>query len=297
MAARKHQPKPRGASRTSAAPARKPVPGWIWLVAGAAIGGFFVFLAQLKPGSEEVKRAPAGKPEAVAAGKPAQPAAPPKPKYDFYTLLSQSPNASGALQAPVPSPTAEQVRAAEAARAQALLEGRTPPPRLVMAQPAAPNATTPAAPAQAQAAAATPAPAPPPAPAPAPPAQPAQAPSATKTAKAPVAKTAAATPPPKPSSAPASTPAATPAPPPAAAPNARYYLQAGSFASPEQAESARARLLLLGQDARVESSKVGDKTWHRVVVGPFGSRPQADAAQKSLGASGVSSVVQQRPGR
>ena len=47
----------------------------------------------------------------------------------------------------------------------------------------------------------------------------------------------------------------------------------------------------------MESSKVGDKTWHRVVVGPFGSRPQADAAQKSLGASGVSSVVQQRPGR
>lgn len=275
MAARKHQPKPRGASRNSSAPARKPVPGWLWLVAGAAIGGFFVFLALLKPGSNEVKRAPAGKAETAAAAKPAQPATPPKPKYDFYTLLPESSGSSSLLQAP--APTADQVRASEAARAQALLEGRTPPPRLVMAQPPAPKAApTATAPAQTQAPAPTQASAPAAPPTP-PPAKPAPAPAAKPPAAAPAPSTAPA----------AAAPAAAPA-------GGRFYLQAGSFASRDQAESARAKLILLGQDARIESGKVGDKTWHRVVVGPFSSRQQADGAQKSLGAGGVSSVVQQR---
>ncbi|HYQ39551.1 MAG TPA: SPOR domain-containing protein [Pseudomonas sp.] len=277
MAARKQHPKPRGASRNSSAPARKPVPGWLWLVAGAAIGGFFVFLAQLKPGSDEVKRAPAGKAETAAAAKPAQPATPPKPKYDFYTLLPNSSGSSTLLQAP--APTADQVRAAEAERAQALLEGRTPPPRLVMAQPTAPKAAPPApthAPAQ------TPAPVTAQASVPAAPATPAPA----KPAPAPAAKPQPAAPTPAPASPPAA-PAAAPA-------GGRFYLQAGSFASRDQAESARAKLILLGQDARIESGKVGDKTWHRLVVGPFSSRPQADSAKKQLSAGGVSSVVQQR---
>ena len=64
--------------------------------------------------------------------------------------------------------------------------------------------------------------------------------------------------------------------------------------SRDQAESARAKLILLGQDARIESGQVGGKTWHRVVVGPFGNRQQADGAKQQLGANGVGSVVQQR---
>lgn len=259
MAARKQKPKPRGASRTSSGPARKPVPGWIWLVAGAVIGGFFVFLSQLKPGGEEVKRAPAGKPETAAKpAAPAQPAAPAKPKYDFYTLLPESQGPSQPAGTAV-QPTPEQIQAVDAARAQALLEGRTPPPPL--------------------------------APAPAKPSQPAPQAAAKPPSVAP-----AATSPTTPATATKATPAPATTTPSAAKPAAsqRFVLQAGSFASREQAESTRAKLILLGQDARIESGKVGDKTWHRVVVGPFGSRPQADAAQKQLGAGGVSSVVQRR---
>ena len=89
MAARKQKPKPRGASRTRSAPAKKPVPGWIWLGSGLVIGGFLVFLSQLKPGSDEVKRAPAGKPES-AASQPAKPATPPRPKYEFYEELTKA---------------------------------------------------------------------------------------------------------------------------------------------------------------------------------------------------------------
>lgn len=74
----------------------------------------------------------------------------------------------------------------------------------------------------------------------------------------------------------------------------RFVIQAGSFGSREQAESARARLILIGQDARIESGEVGGKTWHRVVVGPFSSRQQADSAQQRLSANGIGGVVQQR---
>jgi len=258
MAARKQKPKPRGASRTRSAPPKQPVPGWIWLASGLVIGGFLVFLSQLKPGSDEVKRAAAGKPE-TATSQPAKPVTPPRPKYEFYEELTK------ASPSPLPGsqPTQEQVQAVEAARAQALLEGRTPPPRLVVAP------TTPA-PTQAPATAARTA-----------------APSAPKPTPAPAAAAAPAPAPKVPAAAPVATPQPTAAP-------SSFVLQAGSFASRDQAESARAKLLLLGQDARIESGKVGDKTWHRLVVGPFASRQQADGAQKQLGANGVSSVVQQR---
>ncbi|MBV2133537.1 SPOR domain-containing protein [Pseudomonas sp. MAP12] len=267
MTARKQKPKQRGASRTRSAPARKAVPGWIWLASGLVIGGFFVFLAQLEPGRDEIKRTPAGKPETATTTKPAQPVTPPKPKYDFYEELTKaSPN-------PLPGsqPTPEQLQAAEAARAQALLEGRTPPPRLVMAPAAVPPAAAPGTPATPLAVAQPPKTA------------------ATATAATPASPKAAPAAPVKPPAPPPTPPA-----PATAAPSGRFYLQAGSFASRDQAESARAKLILLGQDARIESGKVGDKTWHRVVVGPFASRPQADSAKKQLGANGVGSVVQQR---
>ena len=47
MAKKKPAPK-RGASRYQA-PAKKPVPGWVWLAIGLVIGGFVVFLNQLEP--------------------------------------------------------------------------------------------------------------------------------------------------------------------------------------------------------------------------------------------------------
>ena len=49
-----------------------------------------------------------------------------------------------------------------------------------------------------------------------------------------------------------------------------YVLQAGSFRSPEQADSLRARLTLLGLDASIQTVTVGqNETWHRVRAGPY----------------------------
>lgn len=81
----------------------------------------------------------------------------------------------------------------------------------------------------------------------------------------------------------------------AAAPtNSQFFLQAGSFPTKAQAESVRAQITLLGQIARLESGTVGDRTWHRVLVGPFGNREQMGKAQQVLTSNGFSNLLPQQ---
>ncbi|MBX9712720.1 MAG: SPOR domain-containing protein [Pseudomonadaceae bacterium] len=134
MAAKKKPAPKRGASRYQAPP-RKPVPGWVWLTCGLLIGAFVVFLLQLEPGRDEIKRIKDEKPRQSSsqANKPtpnAQPAGPAKPKYDFYTLLPESevivpPDA--VPPPPAAALTPEQLAKADAARAEAALNGQVPP--------------------------------------------------------------------------------------------------------------------------------------------------------------------------
>lgn len=82
--ARKAAPR-RGASRQQSS-AKRSIPGWLWLVAGLAIGVFVTFLFQLEPGRGSVQRdktppAPVVKPPPTRAD---------QPRYDFYTLLPES---------------------------------------------------------------------------------------------------------------------------------------------------------------------------------------------------------------
>lgn len=220
MAAAKKKPAPkRGASRYQA-PAKKPVPGWVWLACGLVIGGFFMFLFSLEPGRDEVQRT---KPEqAKKAVQPQSQPEPNKPKYDFYTLLPESevivpPDALPPAEAPKPPEqkpvTPEEAAKIDAARAEAALMGETPPPPPVVAQ--APLTT-------------------------------------------------------------------------------QYFLQAGSFRKREDADKVRAQILLLGQNVQVESGKVREETWHRVLVGPFASREQLGGAQKQLAGSGFSNLLLQQ---
>ncbi|MCU1740146.1 MULTISPECIES: SPOR domain-containing protein [Pseudomonas] len=145
MAAKKTPAPKRGASRYQA-PAKKPIPGWLWLAIGLSVGAFIVFLMKLEPGKgDDVKRV---RQEQLKASKiaeanktPPSPTQPVKPKYDFYTLLPESevivppeavPEKTLPTPQPVPTPTTP-VTPAEAAkidtaRAQAALSGITPPP-------------------------------------------------------------------------------------------------------------------------------------------------------------------------
>jgi cell division protein FtsN len=227
--ATKKKPAPkRGASRYQA-PAKKPVPGWVWLVCGLVIGGFFMFLFSLEPGREDVKRAKPEEQKRAAPEpqkKPQVAPEPAKPKYDFYTLLPESevivpPDALPSADAPKPPEqkpvTPEEAAKIDAARAQAALNGETPPPPPVVA-------------------------------------------------KAPV--------------------------------TTQFFLQAGSFRKREDADKVRAQILLLGQNVQVESGKVREETWHRVLVGPYANREQLAGAQKQLASSGFSNLLlQQRQSR
>jgi len=142
VAAKKKAAPKRGASRYQA-PARQPVPGWVWLACGLAVGAFVVFLMKLEPGRDEVKRNKAEQ-QRVAAQQPktppttSAPQQPVKPKYDFYTLLPESevivpPDALPEEKAPPPvSP--EEAAKIDAARAEAALKGQTPPPPPVVAK-------------------------------------------------------------------------------------------------------------------------------------------------------------------
>ncbi|AYC34618.1 SPOR domain-containing protein [Pseudomonas cavernae] len=138
MATKKKPAPKRGASRYQA-PAKKPVPGWVWLACGLAVGAFLMLLAKLEPGRDEVKRSKPETAQQATGGKPAgkpapaTPTPPPqvKPKYDFYTLLPESevivPPEAVPEQTP-PAPTPQELAKADAARAEAALKGETPPP-------------------------------------------------------------------------------------------------------------------------------------------------------------------------
>ena len=48
-----------------------------------------------------------------------------------------------------------------------------------------------------------------------------------------------------------------------------YFLQAGSFKNIADADTLKARLALLGMEAKIEPVTVEDDTWYRVRLGPF----------------------------
>ena len=84
---------------------------------------------------------------------------------------------------------------------------------------------------------------------------------------------------------------ATPAAPAAAADPFAYFVQAGAFRTPEDADAQRARLSLMGVEARVSEREQAGRTVYRVRVGPFDARAQADAAIDRLQAAGVDSTL------
>lgn len=79
--------------RAQRRPAKKPLPGWLWLFTGLLLGGFIVGLVWLNGQSTETggewvgakpERPPQGRP---ANGQRAEVPPPPKPRFDFYNML------------------------------------------------------------------------------------------------------------------------------------------------------------------------------------------------------------------
>lgn len=70
-----------------------------------------------------------------------------------------------------------------------------------------------------------------------------------------------------------------------------YYLQAGAFRSASDAESVRARILMLGLPAEIQQTQIDGSTINRVRVGPFTGIDAMNQARSQLGDEKIESSV------
>ena len=68
-----------------------------------------------------------------------------------------------------------------------------------------------------------------------------------------------------------------------------YFVQAGAFRAQSDASAQRAKLAMLGWQARVTEREQGGQTMYRVRLGPFEKRAEADQIRTKLDGSGVES--------
>ena len=71
----------------------------------------------------------------------------------------------------------------------------------------------------------------------------------------------------------------------------RYLLQAGAFKTPVDADAMRARLALLGLDAKVYPIEQGGATLYRVRVGPYGSIDDINRIRKLMAENSIEAQV------
>lgn len=70
-----------------------------------------------------------------------------------------------------------------------------------------------------------------------------------------------------------------------------YFVQAGAFNRPEDAEQQRARLAMMGYEAKVTEREQSGKTMYRVRIGPFDRKDDADGAKDKLAGGGVDAAL------
>jgi cell division protein FtsN len=67
-----------------------------------------------------------------------------------------------------------------------------------------------------------------------------------------------------------------------------YFIQAGSFQNPADADNQKARLAILGFDSNVEPANLPDKgTWYRVRMGPYARLEEINKVRQALAQSGI----------
>ena len=76
-----------------------------------------------------------------------------------------------------------------------------------------------------------------------------------------------------------------------AAESFNYFVQAGAFRSPSDAEAQRSKLAMLGWESRVSEREQNGRTVFRVRVGPFAKRDDAEQLKGKLEGAGVDSAL------
>ena len=72
------------------------------------------------------------------------------------------------------------------------------------------------------------------------------------------------------------------------APRDLYFVQAGAFQNPADADNLKARLALMGLQASVEPANLPDKgTWYRVRLGPFTQLDEINRVRQTLAQNSI----------
>ena len=67
-----------------------------------------------------------------------------------------------------------------------------------------------------------------------------------------------------------------------------YFIQAGSFQNPADADNQKARLAILGFESSVEPTSLPDKgTWYRVRLGPYTKVDEISRVRQTLAQNGI----------
>jgi cell division protein FtsN len=70
-----------------------------------------------------------------------------------------------------------------------------------------------------------------------------------------------------------------------------YFIQVGAFRTPEDAEQQRAKLSLLGFQAKVSEREQYGRTVYRVRLGPFDKKDEADKTKEKLDGNAVETAL------
>ena len=70
-----------------------------------------------------------------------------------------------------------------------------------------------------------------------------------------------------------------------------YFVQAGAFRTPEDAEAQRAKLSLMGMDAKVSEREQSGRQVFRVRLGPFDHKEDADRQKEKLDSGGFETAL------
>ena len=70
-----------------------------------------------------------------------------------------------------------------------------------------------------------------------------------------------------------------------------YFIQAGAFRTPEDAEQQRAKLSLMGFQAKVTEREQSGRTVYRVRLGPFDKKDEADKVKEKLDGNSIETAL------
>ncbi len=70
-----------------------------------------------------------------------------------------------------------------------------------------------------------------------------------------------------------------------------YFVQAGAYSQQDEAEQQRARLAIMGLEAKLTEREQSGRTVYRVRIGPYDKKDDADAAKGKLTDAGVEAAL------